>query len=152
MNHTALALLLVSYIYSQCAVMAQRFPNDLLNKVRFHHLQENFYIEKGEDLLRQAEVYMAQDLVDSIEELSIVVGVTSNTLYLPTDRITHFTLLRRIESKYRHISCPQLVMYLSQHAYRTFERQRTTPLSALLLDDLETEWLEWYRGVLTAIS
>lgn len=132
--------------------MAQQFPSELLDKIRFHHLQESFYMEKGEELLRQGEVYMAQDLVDSIEELSIVVGVTSDTQFLPADRITHFTLLRRIEAKYRHISCPQLVMYLTQNAYRTFERQQNTSLSALFLDDLESEWLEWYRGVLLAIS
>lgn len=150
MKSTTLAILIFSLL--QCQVMAQYFPTDLLDKIRFHHLQENFYTEKGEEPLRQAEVYMAQDLVDSIEELSIVIGVTSDTRYLPTDRITHFTLLRRIESKYRHISCPQLVMFLTQHAYRTFERQCTTILSALTLNELEAEWLEWYRGALATIS
>lgn len=148
--HQSTILLFIFCLFQFTA--AQQFPCDLLDKIRFHHLQENFYAEEGEDLLRQAEVYMAQDLVESIEELSFVVGVTTNMRYLPSDRITHFTLSGRIEAKYRHIPYNQLIWYLTQHAHRIFERQYRTSLSAIALNELENDWLEWYRGVLQSIG
>ena len=76
------------------------YPEELLSQIRFYHLQESFYDKDNEPALWQMERYLAQDLVDSIEEASVVIGLAVNAQFLPPDHYTTFGITQRLTLKF----------------------------------------------------
>ena len=120
------------------------YPTELLSKIRFYHLQEVFYHYQSEKALTQSEHYLAQDLAESIEDASFVVGMTSNPNFLPSDQHNLFIISQRISYKYQHLTFMQLQHLLLSRAHEVFMRQQYMDASAIVLDDLQHEWAEWW--------
>lgn len=120
------------------------FPSELLSKIRFYHLQEVFYHYETEKALTQSEHYLAQDLAESIEDASFVVGMTTNPSFLPIDQSNLFAITQRLSYKYQHLSLFQLRFLLLSRAHDVFVRQQYMEASAIMLDELEKDWGEWW--------
>ena len=139
--------ILIPSIFFHVVLGYSLFPSDLISKVRFYHLQESYYNPATEKALWQAEIYLAQDLVESIEDASFIVGMSTNPLFLPLDRMTIFAISQRMRLKYQSASLCHLHHILMQKAYDVYKRQHQLETSAIFLNELEKEWLEWWNLV-----
>ena len=139
--HVGAAAALVMNVFTSHIVDGAVYPEELLSQIRFYHLQESFYDNDNEKVQHQAERYLAEDLVQSIEEACFAVGVT------PKSAFEAYTIAQRLRNRYVYLSIDQARFSALQRAYDTFVRQRHLEASALLLNDLEEQWQEWWNGI-----
>ena len=133
-------------------VLAQSlYPTDLLSKIRFYHQHEPFFGYENERALTQCEHYLAQDLAESIEDASFVIGMTTNPLFLPQTPMTTFDISQRFGQRFHFISTFQLQALILHRAYDTFKRQRYMDSSAIMIDELEEEWIRWWNNIQQSI-
>lgn len=133
-----------------CVGVCARYPSELISRIRFYHLQDRFFELDGEKALAQSETYFAQDLAESIEDACLILGMTQNRAFLPMDDSVTFGILQRMGRKYEAISMNQLQALTLFRAYEVFQRQRFADVSAIVLDDLEADWLEWWHQMMQA--
>lgn len=128
----------------QIVIAETLYPTDLISKIRFYHLQEPFYHYENERALTQCETYLAQDLAESIEDVCFILGMTSNPLFLPENQMTIFEISQRFGRRFHFISMFQLQALVFHKAYETFKRQKDMDSSAVMIDDLENDWIAWW--------
>ena len=141
-----LLLLFICFHLVACSL----FPAELISRIRFYHLQETYYTIETEADLRQCEIYLAQDLVESIEDASYIIGMTSNPLFLPINQTTHYLIAKRIGPKYDTMNVLNLQHSLLGKAHDVYLRQRFMSASPMVLQNLENEWTHWWNAILLA--
>ena len=130
------------------AVAQCMYPTELISTIRFYHLQESFYDEKNEQSLWQAERYLAQDLLESIEEASFVIGLTTNMCFLPPTHFTVFEVMQRMAARYGRIDPVHLKHVVLQRAFDVYQRQKVATTSALVINELASSWLSWWDDII----
>lgn len=145
---TPFSLLLFLLFICFHLVACSLFPAELISRIRFYHLQETYYMIETEADLRQCEIYLAHDLVESIEDASYVIGMTSNPLFLPVDQTTLYLIAKRMGSKYDTMNVMNLQHSLLEKAHDIYQRQRLMNASPMVLQGLEVEWTHWWNTIL----
>ena len=141
-------------VFSCCCVWAtsvaeatSKFPSALVDQIRTQHLHHTHF--RPGTPLQQAEIYLARDMAESIEELSCIIGLTSDRDFLPETEEYRQWIAARLDAKFGQMPVESVRSYLLRHAHDVFMRQRHMYASPVQIDGLHNSWSQWYTTVLT---